>query len=116
MLVVVICLLISFVFSGCFNGRDYRDDICIKLENSSAEIIIREWSFLLGSGAEIYYKHDDEEILLGQIQGGNNGYCPFEDGLYSVEVDNNQLTIEWCKFPSDKEKPWDQEVFELPSN
>ncbi len=115
-LFIVICLLISFVFNGCFYEREYRDDICVKLENSQAEIIIREWSFLSGSGAEIYYKYDDEEILLGKIQGGDDGYCPFEDGLYSVEVDDNKLAIEWCRFPSDKEKPWEQQVFELPSN
>ena len=39
------------------------------------EIIIKEWSFLLGSGTEVYYqKGDAEPILLGKTLGGDDGF------------------------------------------
>ena len=117
LLAFVSCLIISFIFGACNfgSGREYHDDIHIPLETHQAEIIIREWSFLLGSGAEIYYKTADEEILLGQTSGGDDGYCPFQDGKYSVAVEDNKLTIEWCKIPSNISIPWEKNVFELPS-
>lgn len=116
LIAVVCCLIISFIFGGCGLDREYYDDIHIRLETYGAEIIIREWSFLMGSGAEIYYKDGDEEILLGQTPGGDDGFCPFKEGLYSIEVNDNKLTIEWCRFPANKEKPWEKETFELPAN
>ena len=80
LITVVGCLIMLFIFSGCSFGleRGYNDDIHVELESRQAEIIIREWHFLLGSGAEIYYKTDDEEILLGQLAGGDDGFCPFK--------------------------------------
>ena len=116
LITVVGCLMISFIFSGCGSQRDYNDDIYVELESRQAEIIIREWQFLLGSGAEIYYKSDDEEILLGQLAGGDDGFCPFKEGLYSVDVGENEVTIKWCKFPHNEEKPWQEKTFEFPSN
>ncbi len=116
LIIVVSCLITMLIFCSCGLERDYYDDIHIQLESQQGEIIIREWRFLLGSGAEIYHKTDDDEILLGQISGGDDGYCPFKEGLYSVSVDDNEVTIEWCIYPSNKEKPWEKEVFEIPSN
>lgn len=111
---VVCCLLLSFVFCGCGSGRDYYEDINIQLEERDAELIIREWTFLLGSGAEIYYKTDDDEVLLGQLSGGDDGFCPFKEGLYSVSVDEGELTIEWSKFPNGEKISWEKETFTLP--
>ena len=113
---VVSCLLLLMIFSGCGSEREYHDDINIQLESNQAEIIIREWQFLLGSGAEIYYNDGDEEILLGQLAGGDDGFCPFKEGLYSVSVDDKEVTIEWCIYPNEKEKPWEKKTFELPSD
>lgn len=114
-LVVVGFLAIMFVSDDSFD-REYLDDIHIQVETRQAEIIIREWRFLLGSGAEVYYKEGRKEILLGNLSGGDNGYCPFKEGQYSVEFEDNKVIIEWDSKPSNNEIPWKKEIFELPSN
>lgn len=113
--VVVCCIMILLTFSGC-SLRAYRPDICIPLEGQVGEIVIREWSFLLGSGAEIYYRVGFVELELGQLPGGDDGYCPFEAGRYAVYMDGNQVTIKWDHFTSysDDEKFWDTKTFEIP--
>ncbi len=116
LILLVCCLVMSLVFCGCDNGREYYEDICIKSETSHWEIIIKEWSFLLGSGAEVYCKNNNDEILLGQLAGGDDGFCPFKEGLYSVSFDSNKVTIKWCVFPSEQEKPWNTKTFTLPSD
>lgn len=103
------------VIGECSPKRDYYDDIRIPVEEYGGEIVIKEWSYLLGSGAEIYFKKDGgKEELLGKLSGGDNGYCPFEDGKYTANVENGVLTLEWCKFSGDKDKPWETNSFELP--
>lgn len=113
----MICLIILFIFVGCDFKREYYDDIHIQLETHQAEIIIKEWSFLLGSGAEVYYKDDDKEILLGKLLGGDDGFCPFKEGLYQLTQDDGTVTIKWCFNPSDKDQTnWRSETFDLPLN
>lgn len=112
--VIAVCLAILFMLGGCDSGRDYKEDIHVSLEGMNAEIIIREWSWLLGSGEEVYYKADGKKkTLLGRLSGGDNGYCPFEDGKYSVSVEDGKLTVEWCAIPHND--TWRKEVFDLPS-
>ncbi len=109
-------MIALFIFGGCAPKREYFDDIHIPVEEYGAEIIIKEWSYLLGSGAEIYFKDGSDEILLGNLLGGDDGFCPFKEGLYSVEVDNGELTIEWCRFPNGNRDSWEKKTFELPDN
>ena len=113
LIAVVGCLILSFIFCGCSFGleRDYHDDIHIELETRQGELIIREWSFLLGSGSEVYYKEGKKEILLSRLVGGDDGYCPFEDGQYSVTVDEDEVTIEWYAKPS-----WKKVTLQFPSD
>lgn len=113
---VVGCLIILFIFGGCGSQREYYDDIHIALETQQGEIIIKEWSFLSGSGAEVYYKDDGKEILLGKLVGGDDGFCPFKEGQYSVTVDDGEVTIEWCTIPGDSTIPWEKITLELPSD
>ena len=68
----------------------------------------------MGSGAEVYYRDDDKETLLGNLLGGDDGFCPFKEGLYSVEVDDNGLIIEWCRFPNSKMGSWEKTFFKIP--
>ena len=110
------CLIILFTISGCDSQREYNDDILIPLKEHQAEIVIREWSFLLGSGAEVYYRDENKDILLGNLLGGDDGFCPFQEGLYEVMFDDNQLTIEWCRFPNNERDSWETKTFELPTN
>lgn len=106
--------------SGCSSfladdfGKEYYDDIPIPLENHNAEIMIREWSFLSGSGAEVYYKENNNEILLGKLLGGDDGFCPFKEGLYSVAFEDSKLIITWCRYPG-SEIAWETKIFDLPS-
>ena len=114
MIAVLGCALLLSSFSGCASGREYCEDIRISLESDQAEIIIREWSFLLGSGAEVYYKNDTTEVLLGTLPGGDDGFCPFKEGQYAVTVQDNQVTIEWNRFPTGDRESWEKKTFELP--
>lgn len=114
MLILSAVILISLV--GCSdNGRDYREDICISLEGREGELVIREWSFLMGSGAEIYYRQDGEMTLLGKTNGGDDGYCPFADGKYSVFVDGETVLIKWVFLSDNGVEIWRKETFTLPS-
>ncbi len=114
LIAVVSCLLLLLILGGCGSEREYYDDIHIPLETQQGEIIIKEWSFLLGSGAEVYYKNGGKEILLGKLSGGDDGYCPFKAGKYSAVVNDGKLTIEWCRFPDKNRDFWEKETFELP--
>jgi hypothetical protein len=116
LMVVVSCLAMLFFFVGCDSNREYYDDIHIQLETDEAEIVIKEWRFLLGSGAEVYYKSGEKEVLLGELLGGDDGFCPFKEGLYSVTVEDSKLIVEWCRFPTNQERPWEKKIFDFPSN
>lgn len=116
---LICCLLIMVIFSGC-NGLNpfYNSGIRIKLVERQAEILIKEEEHLMGSIAKIYYIEGNENVLLGQILSGENGFSAFESGLYSVEVEDNKLTIEWCN-ASRKIKDhsmWSKKTFDLPIN
>lgn len=115
LIVALSCLIILFTFSGCDSRREYNDDIHLQLEEHQAEIVIREWSYLLGSGAEVYYRDKDKDVLLGNLLGGDDGFCPFKEGLYAVTFDDNKLTIEWCRFPNSERDSWETKTFELPT-
>ncbi len=117
-IVLFLCLvLFALCLSGCGlgSGREYLNDIVIPLQSRQAKVIIREWKFLLGSGAEIYYKDSNGKVLLGQVSGGDDGHCPFKEGLYSVEVKDNELIIEVGR-RMDAGIIWSTETFTLPNN
>ena len=115
LLFVLTAILMLSILSGCgYTGRDYKDDICILLEDRDAVIIVREWSFLLGSGAEIYYEKNGKTTQLGQTSGGDDGYCPIEDGKWSYSIEGNTLIIKWAFRGSDEKENWKEQVFTLP--
>lgn len=116
-LVYVLGVLVLYSLAGCEDNsfkRIYYDDICIALEDEAGEIVIKEWSFLLGSGAEIYYRCEGKEILLGKTDGADDGFCPFNEGLYAIEIDNHIVHIKWCKNPSNKDVSWAENSYPLP--
>lgn len=117
LIAVLGCLVVLLAFCGCDSEgdfeREYYDDIYITLQDESEKLIIKEWSFLLGSGSEVYYqKSDDDPILLGKTTGGNDGFCPFKEGLYEITQDGRSVTVKWCFNPS--MSIWRSETFELP--
>ncbi len=117
---VAVCMLLILVWTGgCTAGleRDYLEDICIPVESRQAEVLIREWTFLQGSGSEVYYRQNGKEVLLGQLMGGDDGFCPFRAGQYKVAVDDSSVTIEWCIYPGATgapEEKWEKKVFVFP--
>ena len=115
LIVAISCLLILLTLSGCGFEREYNDDIIIQLEDRDGEIVIKEWSFLMGSGAEVYYRNGKNDMKLGSLLGGDDGFCPFKEGLYTVTVSGNEVTIEWDRLPADSTIPWEKKTFELPS-
>jgi hypothetical protein len=120
LIAVLGCLVVLLAFCGCdsegASEREYYDDIYFTLQDASEKLIIKEWSFLLGSGSEVYYqKGDDDPILLGKTTGGDDGFCPFKEGLYEITQDGRSVTVKWCFRPSDKDTSnWRSETFELP--
>ena len=72
---------VLFVLDSSF-AKDYKDDLRIELAQNDGVIIVKEWSFLTGSGAEIYYEKDGEVVCLGSTDG-NGGYLAFDDGKYT---------------------------------
>lgn len=111
LVVLFLCLV------GCNSTeREYYEDIVIDLQDSVEKIIIKEWRYLQGSGAEVYYQNDDADpVLLGKTTGGDNGFCPFKEGLYEITQDGRSVTVKWCFNPSDKDKSnWRNKTFELP--
>lgn len=110
--IVCVCLLLS-VLCGCASfDREYKEDIVVELADREGTLIIREWSFLLGSGAEVYYDYGwRSPILLGQTSGANNGYCPFEAGQYRVTQEEDTVKLSW---KATGVGTWRSQTFALP--
>ena len=109
--VFMMLLLAAALLCGCGSmEREYLADLIVPLDNGNEKIVIKEWRWLQGSGAEVYYQAADEQILLGTTTGGDDGYCPFADGKYTVVVENKELLISWC-FKGDI---WKEKRFEIP--
>lgn len=95
---IVLLITISLSAAGCSNegdffSRNYRDDIVIPLSDGKGDLIIREWSWLQGSGEEIYLLKDGKEKLLGTCNGADDGYCPFEYGKYKLIQNEDSIEI-----------------------
>lgn len=112
MIWVLLLSVILTLFTGCnTSGREYLEDLIVEL-GADEKLIIKEWSFLLGSGAEIYYQQENQKpVLLGQTDGGDDGACPFSLGQYEITRDGNTVTVKW-HFDADV---WRSKTFELPA-
>lgn len=114
LLFLLICSLLLLT-TGCQkSNREYLDDIIISLEDDSGELIIREWRFLHGSGAEVYYRCNEKTTLLGRCSGADDGYCPFRAGLYRISQDGRNVTVRWYFDTVNNEQIWREKVFQLP--
>ena len=107
---VFLCALL-ILFAGCdTSGREYQEDLIVEL-SADEKLIIREWSFLLGSGAEVYYQRENQRpFFLGQTGGGDDGACPFSLGQYEIVREGNTVTIKWLF----RDGIWRSKTFELP--
>ena len=112
----LLAVLLIFSFYGCDSTeREYYPDIVIELQNPSEKIIIKEWRFLLGSGADVYYQKDDAAlVLLGKTTGGDDGFCPFNEGLYEISQNGSSVTLKWAFRHSDSDKSdWKSKTFDF---
>lgn len=116
LLLFVSTLLFSII--GCSaSEREYHEDIVIALQDPSEKIIIREWQYLLGSGADVYYqKGNADAVLLGKTTGADDGFCPFKEGLYELIQNGDEITVKWCFSPSDSKDIWRYRSFNIPTS
>lgn len=110
---VLVCVIFG-AFCGCAaSGREYNDDITVLLPDRDGVLVIREWSVLLGSGAEVYYDYGwRAPILLGQTSGADDGYCPFEAGEYRITQEEDAVTLAWRATDAGV---WRSATFDLPN-
>lgn len=117
LVLLALALILLLGLPGCNETeREYYPDIVITLQDQTESIIIKEWNYLQGSCAEVYYQNDDAApVLLGTTTGGDDGFCPFKEGLYEIAQDGHSVTVKWCFNPSDNDKSnWKTKTFELP--
>ncbi len=118
-IITLLCLffLVLMYLYGCGGSeREYLEDIVYELEDSTGVIIIKEWCFLLGSGAEVYYKQGEKTaVLLGKTTGGDDGFCPFKEGMYEITQNGGSICVSWCFRPSNSNHSlWRSKSFDLP--
>ena len=115
----LVCLLIFslLILSSCSNplgSREYYEDLYVDVPDTSYQLVIKEWNYLLGSGADVYFVDPTNQdlLFLGNLSGGDDGYCPFKDGKYSIEYMYGYVKISWSFTGSDTYSR--SERFELP--
>jgi len=122
-LVAAIGLYVYFSLAFSIFSRDYYDDLIIQSPDGKGFLIIKEWSFLLGSGAEVYYVKGEKDwwfnkTELGETGVGDDGYCPFQDGKYIIDWQEDYVEIKYytavpAQSPKDPDT-WRVDRFDLP--
>lgn len=107
---VMVCGVALITLHSSFK-REYLADLRIDLVENQGVIIIREWTFLQGGGADIYYENDGKEILIGETTA-DDGYCPFQKGQYTLDENDGKVIISWAFF-NDAKKDWRMRTFIL---
>ena len=116
---VLLVLLMSLllVLTSCGNPlgeREYLEDIYVDIPDTECQLLIKEWRYLLGSGEEVYFvsPSEKEPRLLGTLTGGDDGYCPFNNGKYEIEFSDGSVRFSWSFDGSDTYSR--SERFDLP--
>ncbi len=109
-LTVLVILCLSTVLISCGHikekindafwgdlGREYLEDLYVDVPDTEYRLLIKEWSWLLGSGEEVYLIRSEnaKPELLGSLTGGDDGYCPFANGDYRITYADGTITISW---------------------
>ena len=106
-LFIFLVLLCSFIaLTSCSNPlgeREYLEDLYIDIPGTEHQLLIKEWRYLLGSGEEVYFvsSSDKKPKLLGNLTGGDDGYCPFNDGKYEISYSEGVISLSWSFDGSD---------------
>ena len=110
-LILLFCVYLA-ILSSWSSDKYYRDDIVVELENTDLTLVIKEWSWGLGSGATIYYidERGREKELTNKVGGGDDGFCPFANGEYEIiENGDGTITVKWYNGAV-----WREKIVELP--
>lgn len=119
--VILFFIIFTFIltcFYGCtfLDGKEYKEDIIYKLEESDEYIIIKEWSFLQAAGADFYYKKPwKKPIFIGGTNTYDCCFAPFEQGLYEITQDGDKIYISWCSDSANTDQSnWNTKEILLP--
>ena len=115
--VILLFIIVLIGLKSFENNRVYKDDITVQIPNSEKLLVIKEWTFMLGSGADIYIVDNGNEYMLGSTGGGDDGYCPFENGEYDIiNNGNGTVTVKYFFGQSSEEtgEPiWKENTFDI---
>ena len=126
LIIIAVILVIAigfYVYLLHAFSRNYHDDLIIQSPDGEGFLIIKEWSFLLGSGAEVYYVKGEKDwwfnkTKLGETGVGDDGYCPFQDGKYIIDWQEDYVEIKYyAAVPAQSPKypdTWRVDRFDLP--
>lgn len=111
-LALVVCLNLAVILSGLtylhlksvFSVEYEAGSVVSFSPDSRHKLVINEWTYGLGGGADLYIKspdQDEEQEMWGRkyiaTVGTNNGYNSFSKGYYHVEWEEDQVTVRYYK-------------------
>ena len=119
-LAVVVAVAVGIAFYSSWQEsiddykKIYQDDICIDLPDSETKIVIKEWSRLRHTGADVYFVQNENEQFLGTIYREGDWF-PFANNQYEIaKIESECFTIRWAKSQNDSKVEWLEKTFEVP--
>ncbi len=92
--------------------REYEEALKIQTPTDNNYIVIKEWSLLLGGGADVFFEDSKgTQTFLGSTSGTDDGYRPFKDNKYKIDFSGNTVTITYYYGNKDV---WKTNTFILP--
>ena len=104
--VIILFLAVLLLLSSCAHTvgeKEYLDDLYIDIPDTQYQLLIKEWRYLLGSGAEVYFvpSSGEQPQFLGNLTGGDDGFCPFQNGKYHMSYTEGVVCLSWSSDGSD---------------
>ncbi len=95
LLLLIIFLLLTSCSTSSEPEKYYEPDLKIEIPNSEDFIVIKEWSFLLGGGSDIFFESKDgTQTQIGSTTT-DDGYKPFKAGKYETTWGDNSVTFKY---------------------
>ena len=101
-IILVACLILGvgiYIFIGrLILNRDYEPDLVVPSPDGKYELVIREWTYTVGGGADIYLRKPGQDKWYNswrkkEIGSINSAPFCFAQGHYSVEWNSDNITI-----------------------
>ena len=95
-----VAMLVLYIVCGIMFRPTYDPDYFILSPDGQYELVICEWSFGMGGGADVYIRkagqekgdNSSEEQYIGHAST-DDGYPAFGEGNYYVEWESDKVTI-----------------------